>query len=96
MKIENGSNLARAQLESIHATDVAKPSTPVPAPVRDEAKDKAEFSERSLSLSKAKGALDAVPEVRTEKVGFLRDQIQTGAYQVPYDKLAGKLLDKLM
>jgi anti-sigma28 factor (negative regulator of flagellin synthesis) len=47
-------------------------------------------------LSKAKGALDAVPEVRTEKVSFLRDQIQTGAYQVPYDKLAGKLLDKLM
>jgi flagellar biosynthesis anti-sigma factor FlgM len=97
MKIENGSNLTRAQLESIHPTEqLAKASTPQPAPVRDEAKDKAEFSERSLSLSKAKGALDVVPEVRTEKVSSLRDQIQTGAYQVPYEKLAGKLLDKLM
>jgi flagellar biosynthesis anti-sigma factor FlgM len=96
MKIENGSNLARTQLDTIRPTELAKPSTPPPAATRDEAKDKAEFSERSVSLSKARGTLDAIPEVRAERVNLLRDQVQSGAYQVPYDKLAGKLLDKLM
>ena len=97
MKIETNTNLARAQLDTVRPADQAKATTPPPAPpTNEDGKDKAEFSERSLALSKAKGALDAVPEVRTEKVNFLRDQIQTDTYQVPYEKLAGKLLDKLM
>ena len=97
MKIENGSNLTRAQLEYIRPAEQAKTAAPPPPPVAHEgAKDKAEFSERSLALSKARGTLEAVPEVRAERVDALRQQIKTGAYQVPYDKLAGKLLDKLV
>ena len=97
MKIENGSNLTRAQLESVRSTEQTKPTTPPPPQAAHEGgKDKVEISERSLSLSKARGALEAVPEVRADRVGALRDQIQTGAYQVPYEKLAGQLLDKLM
>jgi flagellar biosynthesis anti-sigma factor FlgM len=96
MKIENGSNLTRTQLDTIRPAELAKPSTPPPAVARDERKDKVEFSERSLSLSKARGTLEALPEVRAERVSLLRDQVQSGTYQVPYDKLAGKLLDKIM
>ena len=97
MKIDNSTNLNRAQVENIRPAEQAKPAAPPPPPVTHEgAKDKAEFSERSLALSKARGTLDAVPEVRADKVDALKQQIETGAYQVPYDKLAGKLLDKLV
>ena len=97
MKIENGSNLTRAQIEGIRPTEQTKPAAPPPAAVAQEgAKDKAEFSERSLSLSKARGTLEAVPEVRADRVETLKQEIKTGAYQVPYDKLAGKLLNKLV
>jgi flagellar biosynthesis anti-sigma factor FlgM len=97
MKIESGSNLTRAQLENIRPAEQAKPAAPPPPPtVAEGSKDKAEFSERSLALSKARGTLEAVPEVRADRVDALKQQVQTGAYQVPYDKLAGKLLDKLM
>ena len=97
MKIENGSNLTRAQIEGIRPTEQTKPAAPPLPPVAQESsKDKAEFSERSLSLSKARSTLEAVPEVRTDRVDALRQEINTGAYQVPYDKLAGKLLNKLV
>jgi negative regulator of flagellin synthesis FlgM len=96
MKIENGSNLTRAQLENIRPADQAKPAAPPPPAAHEGGKDKAEFSERSLALSKARSTLDAVPEVRAERVDALRQQVQAGAYQVPYDKLAGQLLDKLV
>jgi negative regulator of flagellin synthesis FlgM len=97
MKIENGTNLTRAQLENIRPAEQAKAAAaPPPAAAQESGKDKAEFSEKSLALSKARGALEAVPTVRTDRVDALREEIKTGAYQVPYDKLAGKLLDKLM
>ncbi len=96
MKIESGANLTRPQLEGIRPADQAKVNAPPPPAVQEEGKDKAEFSERSLALSKARSALEAAPEVRSERVEALRGQIQAGAYQVPYEKLAGRLLDKLM
>ena len=96
MKIENGSSLNRAQLENIRPTEQTRLSAPPPPAAREGGKDKAEFSEQSLLMSKARGALEAMPQVRADRVEGLRQQIQTGAYQVPYDKLAGKLLDKLM
>jgi negative regulator of flagellin synthesis FlgM len=97
MKIENGSNLTRAQIENIRPAEQAKTAAlPLPPAAQESGKDKAEFSERSLALSKARGALEAVPTVRADRVDALREEIKTGAYQVPYDKLAGKLLDKLM
>jgi flagellar biosynthesis anti-sigma factor FlgM len=97
MKVENGSNLTRAQLETIRPAEQTKLAAPPPPPAAHEGgKDKAEFSERSLLLSKARGTMEAMPDVRADRVESLRQEIKTGAYQVPYDKLAGKLLDKLM
>jgi negative regulator of flagellin synthesis FlgM len=97
MKIENGSSLSRAQLENIRPAEQTKLAAPPPPPAANESgKDKAEFSERSLLMSKARGALESMPQVRADRVDALRQQIQTGTYQVPYEKLAGKLLDKLM
>jgi negative regulator of flagellin synthesis FlgM len=96
MKIENGSNLSRAQLESIRPAEQAKTTAAPPAPANEGSKDKAEFSDKSLLLSKARGTMEALPQVRADRVDALRQEIKTGAYQVPYDKLAGKLLDKLM
>jgi flagellar biosynthesis anti-sigma factor FlgM len=96
MKIESGSNLTRAQLETIRPADQTKTAAPPPPPVNEGGKDKAEFSERSLTLSKARNTLEALPEVRADRVESLRQEIKAGAYQVPYEKLSGKLLDKLM
>ena len=97
MKIENGANLNRAQLDTIRQTEQAKSSaTSVPPSVREGGKDQAEFSPRGLLLSKARGVLEAQPEMRADRVETLSQQIKSGAYQVPYEKLAGKLLNKLL
>ncbi len=96
MKIESGTNLTRTQLETIRPTEQAKATTPPPPAVTEDNKDKAEFSEKSLMLSKARGVLEALPQTRADRVNALRDQVQTNTYQVPYDKLAGRLLNKLI
>lgn len=96
MKIENGTSLSRAQLESIRPAEQNKTSAPPPPANNEGGKDRAEFSERSLLLSKARGTMEALPDVRADRVDALRQEINTGAYQVPYEKLAGKLLNKLM
>jgi negative regulator of flagellin synthesis FlgM len=54
-------------------------------------KDKAEFSNKARELVKARTAFDETPEVRNERVKQLKDQIETGAYEISYDNLALRL-----
>jgi flagellar biosynthesis anti-sigma factor FlgM len=57
--------------------------------------DQAALSEQARVLNKARAAMETVPEVRTEKVTALRDQVNSGNYHVPLEELARRLLVRL-
>jgi flagellar biosynthesis anti-sigma factor FlgM len=56
-------------------------------------KDKATLSERARILSKARVALDEVPEVRSDKVDALRKDVQTGNYKIPVEQIVKQLVN---
>ncbi len=58
-------------------------------------KDKATLSDRARLLAKARVAMDETPETRTEKVNQLRDDIQTGNYQIPHAEVVKRLLSQV-
>lgn len=58
-------------------------------------KDQASLSQRARLLSKARLNLQEIPDVRTERVTALREQIQAGTYQVPVEQLAALFLKGL-
>ena len=50
------------------------------------------ISDDARRIQEARAQLDAIPDVREDKVAELRDQIQNGTYQVDAEKTAEKLL----
>lgn len=54
-------------------------------------KDQATLSERARLLAKARAGLDEIPEVRSEKVDALRQQVEDGIYQIPIEQLVKRL-----
>jgi negative regulator of flagellin synthesis FlgM len=55
--------------------------------------DTIEISDRSRELARARQAVDATPEVRTEKVAAIKKRIEDGTYSVSPQLLAHKLLE---
>ena len=58
--------------------------------------DRVELSAGSLEVQKAKDILEQTPDVRTDKVQALKEQIARGEYQVDPYKLADKMLVSLI
>lgn len=58
-------------------------------------KDQAALSEQARLLNKAHGAIAELPEVRTERVEGLREQVNSGSYKINLEALARKLLTQL-
>ncbi len=54
--------------------------------------DRVSFSSVGKDMQVAKSALDAVPDVREDKVSALRESIANGTYQVSAEDFASKLL----
>jgi len=59
-------------------------------------KDRAALSERSRLMAKMRGVLAETPDARSEKVAALRQQVETGDYQVPVEALVEKLVSRLV
>jgi flagellar biosynthesis anti-sigma factor FlgM len=74
---------------------VEKGSHPVDERSKTEGRDKAELSKQALLLSKARIALDEVPETENDRVQSLRQKIQDGNYTVPIEQLASILVSRL-
>jgi negative regulator of flagellin synthesis FlgM len=60
--------------------------------VNSASKSTAEISEQARVLSKARLAAKEAPEVRSERVQELKQQIDSGSYAIPYQDLAKQLL----
>jgi len=55
-------------------------------------KDKASFSEDARILAKSRTALENTPDIRSERVEELRQQIAAGEYKIPLQELAKRFL----
>lgn len=97
MKIQNtGSDpYNRLNVDGVQNVDPAAKTNGATGAVNASAKDQAAVSEKGRALSKARTALDDVPEVRATRVQELRDQIKAGQYQVNHHQLAGRLLSRV-
>ena len=56
--------------------------------------DKFEISQRAKEIAIAKKALMDNPEVRTEKVQMIKEQVEQGTYYIDPVKIAQKMLSK--
>jgi flagellar biosynthesis anti-sigma factor FlgM len=54
--------------------------------------DRVEFSDRARALLVASESLDKAPKIRMDKVEPLKQRIKNGAYHVPGEKIAERLL----
>ncbi len=52
------------------------------------------LSHKAKDLQKAREAMEATPEIREEKVGQLRREIETGTYSVKRDEIATKMIQE--
>jgi negative regulator of flagellin synthesis FlgM len=57
------------------------------------ASDSVEISDLARELAKARQAVDAAPDVRSDKVAAIKKRIEDGTYSVSPELLARKLLE---
>jgi len=56
--------------------------------------DNVDISSRARQMNRAKSLLDSVPDVRTEKVGRLKNDIERGNYHVDAGKVAERMIER--
>jgi flagellar biosynthesis anti-sigma factor FlgM len=98
VKVEKSGSgsVARAKTDGARGIEKSNLNHPVAHPaVPVGTTDQAALSEQARVLNKARAAIDTIPEVRTEKVSALRDQINSNSYKVPFEELAHRLLVRL-
>ena len=57
--------------------------------------DRVELSTRKVEIEKLVKVVEAMPEVRTERVNALKQQIAEGSYNIDGVKVAEKMLERL-
>lgn len=56
--------------------------------------DSVDISPKARELTRAKGLLGSVPDIRTEKVVRLKSDIELGAYEVDAGKVAERMIER--
>ncbi len=71
-----------------------KPQAPgkTPAP----GSDNVDISPKARELNRAKGLLEAVPDVRVDAVGRIKTDIERGDYNVDAGKVAEKMIERAL
>jgi negative regulator of flagellin synthesis FlgM len=73
--------------------DKNKVGTPDSKPEKTAMKtDTVVISDAAKRVHEARKQLDALPDIREEKVSQLRSQIQNGTYEIDADKIADKMI----
>jgi negative regulator of flagellin synthesis FlgM len=50
------------------------------------------ISDTAKRIQEAQSKIQAIPDVRTEKVAELKARIENGTYEIHADKIAGKMI----
>ncbi len=86
------SEVSQAKSRKVQAPEVAReaaaPSEPRKAPSGDEVV----LSQQAQQMQRLHQAVDAAPDTRALVVAQLRQQVQSGAYKVPEDVLADRII----
>jgi len=76
-----------------HINDKQKPEITSDKAASQVAKtDKVEISEAAKEIQEVRKQLDNTPDVRTEKVEQLKNQIENGTYEIKSEEIAEKML----
>lgn len=94
MKVNNQGikQIYQMDLEEARPTGRSRPSAEKSSASGLERKDQAELSESARLLAKALNEADSTPAARAEQVRQLKEQVEAGTYESPYDELARRLL----
>jgi len=97
MKVEHSQNnrIVQKQAENTAAIERQQRAQANDRAERSTNRDQASLSESARLLAKARLSLQELPDMRTERVAALREQVQAGTYQVPVEKLASLFLKGL-
>ncbi|MEW6720390.1 MAG: flagellar biosynthesis anti-sigma factor FlgM [Thermodesulfobacteriota bacterium] len=58
--------------------------------------DRVDLSGGAKEIADLRGILNALPEIRQEKVSEIRNLIETGKYVPDPDKIAGRMIDEIV
>lgn len=61
-----------------------------------EVSDRVDLSGGAKEIAEIRGILNAIPEVRQEKVREIKNLIDTGKYVADPDKIAGRMIDEIV
>ena len=94
MKIENSgmTPISPKRTDSIQSSD--KKSASSSARVSISGKDRAEVTESARLLAKARTELENADGAENERLEMLKQQVQSGNYEIPVEELAKRLLAK--
>jgi negative regulator of flagellin synthesis FlgM len=93
MKIDNVNSNRITQMQTENTTGVDKSQKSDRENAESiSGKDQASFSDDARILAKSRTALEDTPDVRSERVEQLRQEINSGEYQIPIQELAKKFL----
>jgi flagellar biosynthesis anti-sigma factor FlgM len=95
MKIENNSLSPLSSKPAESAKRVEKKESSNSTQAIRSGQDKIEMSEDARLLAKARTTLNTVNETDNEKLGALRERIESGDYTVQVTELARKLVAKI-
>ena len=69
-----------------------KASTPAEVPPESKGDAIVSLSQASKEVQKAKEVIESEPDVRTEEIEAIKDEIEQGTYEIDYDKTAENML----
>lgn len=84
------------QIKSESRVQKAKGKDPVESTVASSGGDKVQLSAGSIDVQKMKMIIQDTPEVRMDRVQALKQQIESGEYQVDPYRVADKMLMNLL
>jgi len=79
-------------IKNIDAQKRLKPGVNETVPARQADGDKVELSDRAKQVQAASKIANSFPEVREDKIARIRNQIETGTYQIDANKIATAML----
>ncbi|WP_022852704.1 flagellar biosynthesis anti-sigma factor FlgM [Thermodesulfatator atlanticus] len=96
MKIENLYQKFNVQTEQVKQAQGEIQKAAVENKKPPVQQDRVELSQTAKDIQKVEKALKATPDVRTEKIRAIKEQIEAGTYQVDSKKIANAMLTDLI
>ena len=81
-----------AYIKNIDARKKVKATAQPPVPAADNSRDKVELSDEAKLIQSVNKILKSLPEIREEKIAQIRQQIESGSYQIDTKKIAVNML----